>query len=131
MANAHRSPSKLELLEALAIKPGRTGLSATQRLPRDFPLSTECFDLIVEVDGYYQLIHASLKDFLLSQDPSLSDYGKDQLNAHDILAETCLTYLTFYVFRSVSKPDVNELEKLLTQYPFLDYAALYWETIVP
>ncbi|UKZ76278.1 hypothetical protein TrVFT333_003978 [Trichoderma virens FT-333] len=126
VANAHRSPSKLELLEALAIKPGRTGLSATQRLPRDFPLSTECFDLIVEVDGYYQLIHASLKDFLLSQDPSLSDYGKDQLNAHDILAEICLTYLTFDVFRSVSKPDVNDLEKLLTQYPFLDYAALYW-----
>ncbi|KAL7951461.1 putative Pfs NACHT and ankyrin domain-containing protein [Trichoderma barbatum] len=126
VANAYRSLSKVELLEVLSTKPGQSGLNARQRLSLDLPLSTECFDLIVDVDGYYQLMHASLKDFLLSQAPSLSIGGKDQINAHDMLAETCLTYLNFDVFHQVSKLSLDSLEKLLKEHPLLEYAACFW-----
>ncbi|KAL7791930.1 hypothetical protein V8C37DRAFT_381783 [Trichoderma ceciliae] len=41
---------------------------------------------------------------LMPPDPSLSDYGKDKLKAHDIRPGTCPTYPTFNVFQSVSEP---------------------------
>ncbi|KAK5992637.1 Ankyrin repeat-like protein [Cladobotryum mycophilum] len=126
VTNAYRSLSKLELLEALSTKPGRSGMNASQRLARDVPLTTECSDLLVEVGGHYQLIHSSLKDFLLLQDPILSPYREYQLEAHDILAETCLTYLNFDVFRSVFEPTPKDVTKLFLEYPLLQYATLYW-----
>lgn len=107
------------------MKPGRKGLTESQRLSHDLPLCTECADLIVEVDGCYQLLHASLREFLLSNHLTLQTYGELQLEAHAILSETCLTYPSFNEFCHASAPTPTELTKLLLQYPLLEYAATY------
>ncbi|KAF5524640.1 Vegetative incompatibility protein HET-E-1 [Colletotrichum aenigma] len=75
VTNSYRSLSKAELLEALSMKPGRMGINQSQRLPQGISISTECADLINEINGVYQLRHASLKDFLSSQLPTLLSYS--------------------------------------------------------
>jgi hypothetical protein len=62
--NSFRPLSRAELLEALAVEPGMSSLTEFVKLFDDDGFSTECADLIVERDGYYQLIHSSLKDYL-------------------------------------------------------------------
>lgn len=126
VTNSYRLLSKSELLDALSMKPGRKGLTESQRLSHELPLCTECADLIVEVDGCYQLLHASLREFLLSNHLTLQTYGDLQLEAHAILSETCLTYPSFNEFCHASAPTPTELTKLRLQYPLLEYAATYW-----
>lgn len=126
VTNSVRSLSKTELYEALAVKPGRIGLNRSQRLLPNVSLSTECADLISEVNGFYQLRHASLKDFLWSELPSLLEYGTLQRQAHTALAETCLRYLNFHFFGSIHLSSSEELLQLKFQYPLLEYAAMYW-----
>ncbi|KAL0944581.1 uncharacterized protein CTRU02_202468 [Colletotrichum truncatum] len=126
VTNSYRPLTKIELLEALSIKPGRRGLNQCQRLPRDISLSTECADLISEVNGRYQLRHASLKDFLSSQLPTLLAFGALQLEAHTILAETCLTYINLQQFDTVQLTTPKVSDELCFQYPLLDYASLCW-----
>ncbi|KAF6784876.1 hypothetical protein CMUS01_16594 [Colletotrichum musicola] len=121
-----RPLSKDELYEALAVKPCRTGLNKSQRLLRNVSLSTECADLISEVNNSYQLRHASLKDFLLSELPTLVQHGALQRQAHVSLAETCLRYLNFQYFSSVNVGSSEELSELKSGYPLLEYAATYW-----
>ena len=126
VTNSYRRLSKAELLDALSTKPGRKQLKANQRLSRDLPLATECADLLVEIDGSYQLIHASLREFLCSRTSNIPEYGDLQRQADAALAETCLTYLTFDDFRKASIATPAVLSQLIDQYPLLGYAADYW-----
>ncbi|KAK2764726.1 hypothetical protein CKAH01_04891 [Colletotrichum kahawae] len=64
LANSHKSLSKSELLEALAVEDGETELTDEERLPTNIPLCTMCADLLIEEGDYFQLVHASLRDFL-------------------------------------------------------------------
>lgn len=124
--NAHRPLSKLELLEALSVKPGRKDIRQRGRLSGDLALATECADLITEVNGFYQLRHASLDDFLSSQLPSLLTYGPLQSQANEILAEICLTYISFENFEDVQVLSAEHVSRLYGQYPLLEYAVLSW-----
>ncbi|KAF9881637.1 hypothetical protein CkaCkLH20_00783 [Colletotrichum karsti] len=126
VTNSYRSLSKLELLEALAMKSQGKGLNRCQRLPRDFSISTECADLINEDHGFYRLRHASLRDFLLSELPILQAYGSLQQEAHTMIADTCLTYLNLEAFQSTSVVSRGDLRQLQSEYPLLDYAASFW-----
>ena len=127
VANSYRLLSKTQLLEALSVKPGRTGLSDSQRIGRDRPIATECADLLVEVDGYYKLLHTSLRDFLQSENSILPAAYRDlQLEAHGLMAETCLTYLAFDEFQTSSITTPKELDKLMVRYPLLEYASTLW-----
>lgn len=126
VTNSYRSLSKAELLEALSMKPGRMGINQSQRLPQGISISTECADLINEINGVYQLRHASLKDFLSSQLPTLLSYGALQQQAHAIMAETCLTYISFEDFNTVLVQSPQQLSGLKTRYPLLDYATCFW-----
>ncbi|EXF82276.1 hypothetical protein CFIO01_08163 [Colletotrichum fioriniae PJ7] len=124
--NAYRPLSKLELLEALSVKPGRKDIRQRGRLSGDLALATECADLITEVNGFYQLRHASLDDFLSSRLPSLLTYGPLQSQANVILAEICLTYISFENFEDVQVLSAEHVSRLYGQYPLLEYAVLSW-----
>ncbi|KAK1522112.1 uncharacterized protein CCOS01_09824 [Colletotrichum costaricense] len=124
--NAYRPLSKLELLEALSVKPGRKDIKQRGRLSSDLALATECADLITEVNGFYQLRHASLEDFLSSQLPSLLTYGPLQSQANEILAEVCLTYINFENFENVQVLSAEHVSRLSRQYPLLEYAVSSW-----
>ncbi|KAK1751179.1 hypothetical protein QBC47DRAFT_308588, partial [Echria macrotheca] len=126
VTNSYRRLSKAELLDALSTKPGKKQLRDNQRLSRDLSLSTECADLLVEVDGGYQLIHASLREFLLSKTSNVTEYSELQRQADAILAETCLTYLTFDDLRHRPTPTPTALRQLMERYPLLGYASEYW-----
>ncbi|KAF4857247.1 Ankyrin-1 [Colletotrichum siamense] len=126
VTNSYRPLSKVEQLEALSVKPGRSSINQCQRLSKDISISTECADLINEVNGVYQLRHASLKDFLSSQLPVLLSYSSLQGQPHASLAETCLTYINFQGLNSVILDSPNGLTELKGQYPLLDYAANFW-----
>ncbi|KAF5506478.1 Ankyrin-1 [Colletotrichum siamense] len=126
VTNSYRPLTKLELLEALSVKPGKSSINRCQRLSKDISISTECADLVNEVNGVYRLRHASLKDFLSSQLPILLSYGDLQQQAHSILAEACLTYINYEDLNAVNILSPDSLTDLKAQYPLLDYAANFW-----
>ncbi|WYZ41988.1 hypothetical protein EsH8_V_000883 [Colletotrichum jinshuiense] len=129
LANSHRSLSKAELLEALALEDDSDCESTDdefERLPENIPLCTLCADLLIEHEGHYQLIHASLKDFLLAQSSGIEEYNDMQRKAQSILARSCLTYLTFDPLRSTFVTTSKELLQLVADYPLLGYASQYW-----
>ncbi|KAH9225245.1 hypothetical protein K456DRAFT_1879109 [Colletotrichum gloeosporioides 23] len=128
LANSHTSLSKPELLEALVVENGTSGLTDESRLSSEVPLCIMCADLLIEEGNYYQLIHGSLKDFLLEKEMSsgIVEYDDLQKNAHFILARTCLTYLKFDHFRGVPSDTSDEVSQVLRDYPLLGYAAQWW-----
>lgn len=126
VVNAYTSLSKAELLEALSVKPGSRGITNNSKHFRSLSICTECADLLVEMNGKYQLLHASLRDFVIGQQHTIPVYTDLQRNAHEILAETCLTYLTFEKLRCAFVQQSDDLVNLMEQHPLLEYASLYW-----
>ncbi|KAF6803456.1 hypothetical protein CSOJ01_10873 [Colletotrichum sojae] len=126
IANTYTSLSKAELLEALSVKPGSRGISNNPKPLRSLSICTECADLLVEMDGKYQLLHASLRDFIIGQQHTIPAYTALQQNAQGILAETCLTYLMFEKLQCATIQDPDELVDLMEQHPLLEYASLHW-----
>ena len=65
---------------------------------------------------------------------TLEEYFRDNFrtqfpNGYSSIAETCLTYLNFGNLRQHCV-DLESLEEMITKYPLLNYAALYWGTYV-
>jgi len=137
ITNAKRPLHRDELLEALVIEPGMKGLEQDDRILSgdgdiDDNFASDCADLIIlDSNGYYQLLHSSLKDYLCSPPTASFDvpmeYRAMQANAEKTLGETCLTYLTFDKFKTGPAKSLQELSKLLDENPFLDYASNYWD----
>lgn len=125
ITTAYRPLSKVEMIEALSIKRGQKGLDSRTRLPVYQPVCTECADLVVEHNGAYSLIHASLGEFLKREFLSLHDY-KILQNPNAAISEACLTYLNFEAFRTISIASPEELEEIQTKYPLLQYASCCW-----
>jgi ankyrin repeat protein len=128
--NAKRALAQRELLEALAIQPGITELDDEDIIHDDIGFAAECGDLVVLSNGYYHLLHSSLKDYLEKLPTSgsnlLEEYGLMQKDAARILGETCLTYLNFDRFKEGPIDNDEDFAKLQDEYPFLHYAANYW-----
>ncbi|KAK1493618.1 hypothetical protein CCUS01_02919 [Colletotrichum cuscutae] len=126
ITNSRRPLSKMELLEALSLKLKRNGIGSSQRLNSDYQICRQCADLINETGGFYYLIHGSLEDYLLSNSVALSDYRELQSQAHDIIAEACLSYLNFDDFQKNRALAPSEVFRLQQQYPLLHYASSQW-----
>jgi len=105
-----------ELFHALAVEPGSTDLNPG-RIPSAETLLSCCLGLIV-IDREtltVRLIHFTLQEYLYTY-PNL--FGP----THSIMAETCLTYLSFQANKDISSP----LTALPQPTPFLKYSSLYW-----
>ena len=136
ITNAKRPLQRDELLEALVIEPGMKELEQDDRIlgdngEADDNFSNDCADLIIlDNNGYYQLLHSSLKDYLCSPPTAKfnvpTEYRVMQTNAEKTLGETCLTFLTFDKFKTGPAKSYEELSKILDENPFLDYAANCW-----
>jgi ankyrin repeat protein len=131
IANAKRLLRRDELLEALAVEPDMRELTQDDMILDDDDFASDCADLIgFNSDGYYQLLHSSLKDYLCSPPTTKfnipTEYRVMQENAEKIMAETCLTYLKFEKFETGPVKSAEEREKLLNENPFLEYASNYW-----
>lgn len=132
VTNARRPLKRAELLEALAIEPGMTKLDEDDRIFDDTDFSSYCGDLIVlDPEGCYQLIHSSLREFLMqpsgmlhTKAPSL--YAVLQARAEGILGEVCLTYLNFECFNKAPPSSDSELQELIHINPFIEYASMFW-----
>ena len=128
IANANRSLSRKELLEALSIRCG-TKEKDTGGTDRDF--TTFCAELVYfDHDDFYHLVHTSLRDYLFeirnSTSLELEDYRVMQLHAERLLAEACLTYLLYEQFKTGPVRTSDDLTQLLKENPFLRYAAHNW-----
>ena len=128
--NALRPLSREEMMEVLAVEPDMIELDEETRLVGDDGFITECADLIVLQDGYYQLLHTSLKDYLEttpeSASPPLKTYASMQVRAQEILVETCLTYLNFQSFEKGPAATEKDFDQFLKENPFFRYASLNW-----
>ena len=107
-----------ELFQALAVEIGSTDLDA-ERIPSVEALLSCCLGLVI-VDreaSTVRLIHYTLQEYLYT---SSNLFGA----THSIMAETCLTYLSFRTIEDISSP----LLALPQSTPFLKYSSLYWGT---
>ncbi|KAK7986896.1 hypothetical protein PG988_001884 [Apiospora saccharicola] len=130
IANSERPLSKPELLEALSIEPGMVDMEAGDRFD-DLSLARDCADLVVFKNGQYSLLHISLKEYLTHQpigpsEPSMMEYWTLQHDAHAVLANLCLTYLTFGALQHRTVETREGLNLLLEEYPLLEYSAIFW-----
>lgn len=104
------------------------------RRPQDFILEV-CGPLVEigEGDEIVRLVHASIKDFLLSQSHSASvtQYLVDEEDAHIRISRACLTYLCyenvdFVPVNSDRKASHDNLEKRLASSKVLNYSTIHW-----
>ncbi|KAK8121598.1 hypothetical protein PG984_010268 [Apiospora sp. TS-2023a] len=129
IANSERPLTKIELLEALSIEPGMTGLEPGDRID-DLSLAKDCADLVVFRNGQCSLLHLSLKEYLthpqFTASEPLTGYWRLQSEAHIILAETCLTYLMFDTFKEKIIKTTEDRVYLTESYPLLGYTSASW-----
>lgn len=130
ITNSKKPLTKPQVLEVLALEEGMSSMDDDERLDPDIPLTTDCADLLVLKDGHYTLIHASLGQFLrsLSETPveGLAGYRDLQVQASQILAEDCITFLHFDVFGIGPMSTEDEMDDLFERHPFLKYAGVFW-----
>lgn len=110
-----------ELRHALAVEPGDTTLD-DDAFPKAETLLKVSAGLI-ELDhtsNIVRLVHSSLQQYLEE------NLGKLPPNPENMMARTCLTYLSFDVFGSGPCGDREVLDKRLQMYQFLDYASHNW-----
>jgi hypothetical protein len=95
-----------------------------------------CSSLVrVTSEGFLEVAHFTVKEFLASIDAVREpQFGKFQVSeklANVNLANTCLTYLNYPTFQSLSLPDVvgdstqDQIVEHLDTYRFLNYATVF------
>ena len=134
---------------AMAVRSRHTSLSAMEdhmeRNMKDFLNSL--FGPLIKIgdNNSINLLHQSVKDFLISENLAEKDNPLNLNTFHDAnspyfhinpreanfqLALTCLRYLSLDEFGKGPITDIfdhlGELKHVLRQYPFLSYAASYW-----
>ncbi|KAF5552673.1 ankyrin repeat-containing protein [Fusarium mexicanum] len=99
-------------------------------------MSCQSLILVDPGDKTVQLIHVSLREFLLEQPESKYSIRYDAMNLH--ILETCLKFLSREEFRSIPtclqrnikdyRPAIlkAQLQDYFLAHPFLEYAALQW-----
>jgi hypothetical protein len=110
-----------ELRFAVAIKVGMTDLNPDQDLPYPYFLDLALGLLRVTVEGERRIIrfaHLTIKEYLSMHS---SEYFPD---GHQLLVQTCLTYLSFNAISS--EAGRARYLKDGDLYPFLEYAAFEW-----
>ncbi|KAF8541995.1 ankyrin repeat-containing domain protein [Trichophaea hybrida] len=114
---AQRPMQVEELRHALAVNWIDTNLDWENFVSEQCLLSC-CLGLVIIDEGAstVRLVHLSLQEYLLSQQEKLFPMG------HCEIAQTCLTYINFDIFKAIS---IN-LDKQVNEYIFLHYAIHNW-----
>jgi len=129
--NAKRRLTRAEMLEVIVIEPGMKNLDDGDRITRDRGLTSLCGDLIrIDNEEYYNLIHSSLKDYLLRLPLNtlnlFEEFKERQAKADYVMGEICLTYLLFSKFRDRLISTKEDLDEFQRENPFFNYAATYF-----
>jgi Ankyrin repeats (3 copies)/Ankyrin repeats (many copies) len=129
VVNARRSLSRNEIREILSIEPRMEEWDDSWLYEHDMGLTAECGDLVMLVDGHYQLIHLSLKEYLTNIPPStqsLLEYRNMQIDQAHTIAEICLTYVNLDLTKQGPASTEEELSELQKKHPFLEYSSVFW-----
>jgi hypothetical protein len=121
VVHAKRNLTGLELCHAFAVAEGSAGLNK-KYLPRLEDLVSICGGL-VSVDprtSSVRLVHYTTQEFFERHSDVLF------LNAHADIALTCVTYMTFDVFKDGFCSSDEEFEARLESNPFYHYASQNW-----
>jgi ankyrin repeat protein len=119
ISHARRPLQVEELRHALAVTPGDTELEMDSLRPAQFMI-TCCLGLVTvdQASATVRLVHFSLQEYF--QQNSTFPLGED------MLAEICLTYLSFDVFAQGPCETREDMEQRLTSHLFVQYAASNW-----
>lgn len=120
IVHAKRPLTTEEIAHALAVQPEDEELDMDNMFDVEDIVSV-CAGLVVvdEESDIIRLVHHTTQEYF---EQAREDWNHVQL----MIASTCLTYLSFGVFRSGSCSTEEDFESRLVQNPFLDYAARYW-----
>ena len=139
LACAVRPLTLEELRAALAIGMNEERSNPKKRIPNIEATIRQCCGSLVDIDStrettIVRLIHASVKDYLLST-PNISlPYASLMVEftaAHTYISRCCLTYMCFddidlLLIDGNRKASQNIVEQHIKAWPLLDYAALNW-----
>jgi hypothetical protein len=128
-----------EVAEFVILEDGMTNVQPEERF-EDFTEILSLISSLINVqDGNLTLTHKSVQDFLMTRQEHgdfVPPFTSNLLyrGADIYIAKRCLQYLAFpqqpvcdiAEARNVKDPNTRHLAKLLTEYPFLDYAASRW-----
>lgn len=119
--HACRPLSVNELRHALAVVPGKGHLDAGD-LVREEILEAVCAGLVIidEESNIIRLVHYTTEKYFESRRQELFT------DADSVIAEICLTYLSFDAFKVGPCSAENEMATRLEEHPLLPYAAQYW-----
>ncbi|RDW64524.1 uncharacterized protein DSM5745_09935 [Aspergillus mulundensis] len=111
------------LEHALAVRPGNTDIDDGEII-RARTLATKCAGLVqLDESNCLRLVHYSAENYFMQH------RGRWFPAGDVMITSSCLTYLTFDVFRSgaCSGPsEAIDFENRLDRYPFLRYASINW-----
>lgn len=127
--------SELEI--ALAIEISQLDYDPWNRLQKPRDLIFKLCGPLIELDkssDTIRIVHASVKDFLFSrheQDSSFSWLLVNQEKAHSLIAQSCLTYLSYgnidyAAVDSDLKSSLKFLDEFVQNYKLLAYSSMYW-----
>ncbi|KAF8250391.1 TPR-like protein [Wilcoxina mikolae CBS 423.85] len=147
-ADRHMQVLRLVLAAAQPLRPDQVGfaVSIIEGLSDKYGDAHELFhrlygmsNIVREVsplvtlmpDGTAQLVHASLKDFLVGpelrgiaeREPNLSLFVFHPLQLHEPIASALVSYLSFDCFREEIGGSLKEVDE---KYPLLEYASRYF-----
>ena len=117
---AKRPLTTAEICCALAVESNEAELDPDNK-PDVEDLVSVCAGLVVidQESAFIRLVHYTTQEYF----ERTSSYFHPP--AQLLIAETCLTYLSFSVFKSGSCATDNDLEERIRQHELLDYAARY------
>ena len=119
---ANRPLKLVELQHALSVKESQKEFNADY-IPSQKILLDCCFGLVLvdEQTSTVRFTHFTIEEYFRQ------NAGSEFPNGYSYIAETCLTYLNFSGLKQHCT-DLNNLQNKITEYAFLDYAALNWGT---
>jgi hypothetical protein len=122
VTHAERPLTTAELQQALAAKPDDTDLDR-EDIVRVDEIVAICAGLVTidQESGILRLIYSTTVEYLKYSGP---DWLAD---TSELIASTCLRYLSFQTFMSGPCQTQEDFEVRLREYPFLHYAANNWD----
>jgi hypothetical protein len=87
-----------------------------------------CVPLLHFTEGRVELLHLSANKFILAPTERIKfdSLPRDSEDAHEYMAEICLTYPSFEDLRSSLTGDPAQDKERQLKYPLLEYATLHW-----
>ncbi|KAL3458788.1 hypothetical protein BJX64DRAFT_291819 [Aspergillus heterothallicus] len=110
-----------ELLHALAVEPGTSGLDSKNFCNLEELVS--CCDGLIVYDHEVEtvrFVHTTAREYFQQRCSMYFPDGPERL------ATVCLTYLSYEAFKSGACPSEQAYVARKTTYPFLEYASRYW-----